>query len=70
MKAGQAVMVRRDTGEKVTTPAKLGGVKYHAMAAMFDFITGEGLLVVSIESRFDTSRSMQVYSVNSSTNLA
>ena len=27
MKAGQAVMVRRDTGEKVTTPAKLGGVK-------------------------------------------
>ena len=37
---------------------------------MFDFITGEGLLVVSIESRFDTSRSMQVYSVNSSTNLA
>ena len=40
------------------------------MAAMFDFITAEGLLVVSIESRFDTSRSMQVYSVNSSTNLA
>ena len=37
---------------------------------MFDFITGEGLPVVSIESRFDTSRSMQVYSVNSSTNLA
>ena len=37
---------------------------------MFDFITGEGLPVVSIESRFDTSRSIQVYSVNSSTNLA
>ena len=40
------------------------------MTAMFDFITGEGLLVVSIESRFDTSRSIQVYSINSSTNLA
>ena len=34
MKAGQAVMVRRDTGEKVTTPAKLGGVKSVSLSTM------------------------------------
>ena len=34
MKAGQAVMVRRDTGEKVTTPAKLGGVESVSLSTM------------------------------------